>query len=755
MTVWCALTRAAPGAHAAPIRTTKAVDEAVFVERGLAIVRLDPKPGAPAHECDELAPADLEVLIDGRSAPVASVEPVPRPERHWLVLDISESAEGRRLEAKRSALQYVREVLTPGIDSAALVTVDEDAVLVEGPTTDTDRLARAIERVPPGGASALVDGLDSVLRQIEGDRHEHLVLYWTDGLDNSSNSRPEDLFRTIARVPQATVFPLALMPSRTTGTQPRIGDFLFDVARRAGGQLFASSDPRWLDHVRGWIARRFTVAFSPPEEPPGEPPARKPSRPVVAFSTPGKRCVVTRLPDPFAQPDAVAGEAPPAPAAWVRTHQKRFRRGDDPACAYDSGEPPWDWPLEATGEGVGGCVLDLLETPGPIVKRKAPIAIDIATGRIASRKIAIAAPAVDRLAESAVDAFERLVPGEDDDPTSPSAVQMEGSAFLTQRARIAASLFASRPDYREFALARLARLAEDDIRTIERDFARAFPGLPPDKLEAVARASRAGARTLEAAKTPTDADLARVLAAWLGDVPAKDLFLDWERRLCDARIASGPDGTAFSRWTALRARLGYPWPVRVVAPLVPLHDGEKDLIGFVRIVAPRPEGFAARIKEAAPADTPPDDRVAPTPLGLWLLDRVASSSEIAKAVAAKGYRTRSITYAPVIPPSAGRAGRPPHRDRVTVLLAPPGSPSTVLTLDADIDTPDEGGPVLVRLDPTAAGDPDLAALVEPLQVAPRPDGLTPPATPLRSSRPRRAPCCGRRRGSSRARGARG
>ncbi len=764
-TVWCALRGAAAAAHAAPLRTTKAVDEAVLVERGLAIVRLDPKPGAPPGECDELRLTDVSASIGGHQVPVTAVERVARPERHWIVLDVSESAEGRRQEAKRSALQYVREVMVPGVDSAAIVTVDEDAILVEGPTTDTDRLARAIEGVPPGGSSALFDGLDIVLRQIEGDRHEHLVLFWTDGLDNDSASRETDVVRTISRVPQATIFPLALLPPGTREIAPRVammqaqrlsrdpilGEFLFEAAARTGGEVFASSDPRWLDRVRGWIARRFTVSFSGEWNSADVETIKK----GLVFATPAKRCTVTTLPDPFERPDAVAGQAPPEPDAWVRAHERAMARVRATARPSAASLAPRDGPMEVVADGVTGYVLDKVEAPGPVVHRSVPIAVTSASGRFVSREVTVAASAIGRVPESPVDALERLLPGEDDDPNTPSPFQMEGAALLTQRARIAASLFAFRPDYRDFALARLARDTEDDLRAIERDFARAFPELPAGKIAEVARASRAGQRTIEASRTPTDADLARVLAVWLRDVPARDLFLDWEKRLCDARIARGADGTAFARWTALRARLGYPWPTRIVAALVLLHDPATDRLGFVRIVLPRPEGPVARGALSPAPDLRSDDRVAPTPLGLWLLDRVASGAEIAKAVASRGYRTRSITYAPVIPPSAGRAGRPPHRDRVTVLLAPPESPSTVLTLDADIDTPEDGAPVLVRLDPTAEGDPELAALVEPLQVAPRPDGLTPPATPLRSSRPRRAPCCGRRRGSSRARGARG
>jgi hypothetical protein len=179
-----------------PIRDPRAPGDQAIVERGLVTLRLDPKREAAPGECDDLSAAELVVSIGATRVPVTSVERVPRPERHWLLLDISESAEARRREAKRSAAEYARQVMTPGIDAAALLTVDEDTLLVAGPDTDPEALARRIEAVPAGGSSALRDGLDLVLRQVEGDRHEQLILYWTDGQDNTSLGRAEDLLET-------------------------------------------------------------------------------------------------------------------------------------------------------------------------------------------------------------------------------------------------------------------------------------------------------------------------------------------------------------------------------------------------------------------------------------------------------------------------------------------------------------------------------------------------------------------------------
>jgi hypothetical protein len=105
-----------------PIRDPRAPGDQAIVERGLLTLRLDPKRDATPGECDDLVASDLLVTIGGAKMPVTSVERVPRPDRHWLLLDISESAEGRRAEAKRSAAEYARKVMTPGIDAAAVRT---------------------------------------------------------------------------------------------------------------------------------------------------------------------------------------------------------------------------------------------------------------------------------------------------------------------------------------------------------------------------------------------------------------------------------------------------------------------------------------------------------------------------------------------------------------------------------------------------------------------------------------------------------
>jgi hypothetical protein len=690
----------------APCRSRIQLNESEIVERGLVIVRLDPKAGARPGECDDLAASDLTITVGRRPASVTSVERVPRPLRHWLLLDISESAEGRREEAKRSAEQYVREVMTPGIDSASVLTVDEDSILVAGPSDDPSALARVLQNVPPGGWSSLRDALDTVLRQIQGDRHEHLVLYWTDGEDVRSLITPDELLSGLSRTPNVTVFPIALLPKGgTPPTPPLTGATFAEVARRSGGEVFVSSDPRWLDRVRGWIGRRFTVAFVPPE-----PTSESSSRRGLEIAVPRKRCQVTMLDDPFGRPDPVAGAAPPAPAALVRLH-KGPRPIVDAPCAGAATDTPWEWPLRAEGHELNGCMLDIVQSPGPyVLEGFRGNTYTLQRAHIVSRRVRVLAPDVSRLPTDPAEMIDTTTP---DDLHAPTPFLMEGNALLAQRARIATSLFAERPDYHEFALDRLRRFAEDDLRAIERDLGRAFPNMRAEEIAAAARDSRAGRRAIESAHTPTDADVARVLAAWIRDIPAGEVLEGVEKRLISARIRNGASGSLVTHWAAVRVQFGTPSRIRIAAPLVLLRDPRQDLIGLVRVVLPRPERFYPPDRSRRSDEEPVDARLPARPLALGLVDALARESGVGEALAAGRYQAQSLAYEPLDPPDRRDRMRPYARGCVSLTLeATPReaeNPARV-TLDADVDGSADAIAIL-RLNAKVDGDPTLAALL--------------------------------------------
>jgi len=710
----------AAAARDEPLRATGA-EERATAERRILIVRLDPRSGGRPGECESLDARDVQVMIGGmrRPAEVTAVERVPRPERHWLLVDISESAEDRRQAALQSALQYVRSVMSPGEDVAALLTVDEDPILIEGPTTDPRALEATIEQVRPGGWSALRDGLDTVLRQVQGDRHEHVILYWTDGEDQASTLRPDDLLATLDRTPNATVFPICLLPNAAKFPPPPLTGATFtEVARRSGGEVFISSDPRWLERVRGWLGRRFTVSFIPPPELEGAGGKRK-----TVISLPGKRCEVTILNDPFAAPDPIAGEAPPAPGSWSKLHAK-MTNADDAACATRKGSAAWAWTLTADATSLSGCVLDVTQSNGPIVRDHdgRPDYVFQAP-RFAAREIRVRAPSLAELPSDPATAIAALLADEAGPSDTVSPFFMDGSAFLAQRAQIAASLFASRPDFHEFALARLRTFAEGEVAAIARDFAQAFPTLSPAEIDLVARSSRAGARSLESAARPTDADLARVLSAWIDDVPAADLLRDVERQLIDARIGSFDDPDADPLWEAALARFAVPSRIRIEAPLALIRDPEQDVVGFVRVVLPRPEEFRKPNLRLPRPPAGPGARIVKRPLALGLVAEVADDARIGAALVDGGYRASSIDYKALSLPFKHDPGRPYEEARVRVVLEGrdvAGAGASRIVLEADVSASERGPVTVARLTPTVTGDPALAALLTGFRATPLP-----------------------------------
>jgi hypothetical protein len=255
-------------------------------------------------------------------------------------------------------------------------------------------------------------------------------------------------------------------------------------------------------------------------------------------------------------------------------------------------------------------------------------------------------------------------------------------------------------DYRNFALARLMELAEDDIGAIERDLARNFPDLPAASVGAVARASRAGRRAFEAAHRPTDADLTRVLAAWLSDVSERSLFAQWEGRLIDARIAAGRDPSAGAKWTALRARLASIDGTRVAAPLILIKDRTTNLIGFSRIVLPRPHGTTVAVEDIVPE----------RPLALLLVDRIAASEPVAERLRTRGYRAARIVEESAQPAWKVGFGDPFRRAHVTVALESLVE-SARAVLDAEVVADPHDALTVVRFTATVTGDPVLAALL--------------------------------------------
>lgn len=207
-----------------------------------------------------LGAADFELRDDGRLQALEPILEEETPVDAILVLDLSGSVNGPKLDALKAAGRAFLDGLHEG-EQAALLAFHHEVQLLEPLTADVGAVRRALERASPRGSTALVDAVYSALRlRAPGERRTAIVVF-SDGIDNLSWLPAADVVEAAGRS-NATVYGVAV---RAKG-DPKV-PFLSDVVRATGGRLFEASSERdlrarFLD-VLGDIRSRYVLSFSP------------------------------------------------------------------------------------------------------------------------------------------------------------------------------------------------------------------------------------------------------------------------------------------------------------------------------------------------------------------------------------------------------------------------------------------------------------------------------------------------------------
>jgi VWFA-related protein len=115
-----------------------------------------------------------------------------------LVLDTSGSVEGEPLENLVAASQSLVSALEPG-DTVSLVTFSSRLSLEAGAVRDPAVVRRALGNARSAGRTALWDALLAGTSLVAGRTERSLVLAFTDGTDNSSWLRREQLEESLKR----------------------------------------------------------------------------------------------------------------------------------------------------------------------------------------------------------------------------------------------------------------------------------------------------------------------------------------------------------------------------------------------------------------------------------------------------------------------------------------------------------------------------------------------------------------------------
>lgn len=165
-----------------------------------------------------------------------------------LVMDISGSMDknGKLDAAKEAAKTYVSQ-MRPG-DQAGLMTYDTQVYVVQPITSDTNALLAAIDGLHTGSDTAMYNALVEAERNLESVRGRKSIIVLTDGLDNKSQSTPEDV---IAGISQSglTVSTIGFGDANSRGQVGLDEAGLKSLAEQTGGLYAYAEDAQSLSAI--------------------------------------------------------------------------------------------------------------------------------------------------------------------------------------------------------------------------------------------------------------------------------------------------------------------------------------------------------------------------------------------------------------------------------------------------------------------------------------------------------------------------
>jgi Ca-activated chloride channel homolog len=242
------------------VLSAAAVQEPPVFRAEVGVVRVEvlvTRSGVPVHG---LTAADFQVRDEGRLQNLEPVLEEETPVDAALVLDMSMSVRGPKLDALKDAARAFLAGLHAG-EQAAVLAFRDEIHLLRPFTSEVSEAERALDEASPRGSTALVDAVYAALRLRPSGPRRTAIVVFSDGLDNMSWLTPEEVVEAASRS-DAIVYGVAV---RQKGAER--GSFLRDVCQRTGGRLFEIESERdirgrFLD-VLADIRARYVLSFYP------------------------------------------------------------------------------------------------------------------------------------------------------------------------------------------------------------------------------------------------------------------------------------------------------------------------------------------------------------------------------------------------------------------------------------------------------------------------------------------------------------
>ena len=193
------------------------------------------------HYVPNLKQSDF-ALLDDQKAPekVTSFrQQINLPLRVGIVIDASTSIRTRFQFEQQAATEFLIETLKPRSDRGFVMGFDVTPTVTADWTNNIDALETGINRLRPGGGTALFDAVytacrDKLLSERGQEPVRKAMILISDGDDNQSRVRPDEAVKMCQRA-ETSMYAISTnwTPSRGKGDQ-----ILTQMAEATGGEVF-------------------------------------------------------------------------------------------------------------------------------------------------------------------------------------------------------------------------------------------------------------------------------------------------------------------------------------------------------------------------------------------------------------------------------------------------------------------------------------------------------------------------------------
>ena len=211
-------------------------------------------------------------LLDDQRAPAqvySFTQQTNQPLRVGLVIDASTSIRARFKFEQQAATEFLLDILRPRTDRAFIMGFDVSSYVTQGFTNNPDLLETGLNRLKPGGGTALYDAVykacrDQMLKNVPANAEVRKALILvSDGDDNQSRSYLDDAIKMCQRA-ETTIFTIS---TNTSPTRERGDDVLKKMASATGGAAFY---PQRLEDISNEFHRvgeelrsQYSLAYKP------------------------------------------------------------------------------------------------------------------------------------------------------------------------------------------------------------------------------------------------------------------------------------------------------------------------------------------------------------------------------------------------------------------------------------------------------------------------------------------------------------